>query len=178
MKLVSPAECYQTAFLRFVDDFTINDPENAKFYSEACVSFSYYVKSLNNQALGINLPKFYVPCSHFWLLTDTDDVAGVIRVRHNIDNEFLSLEAGHIGYDIAPSYRRRGFGKHMLRLALKEAKLLGLKQVLITADEDNVASRKVIEANKGVLDKVIQGKVFPSPIARYWVECEPLESTD
>lgn len=171
MELVSPSEIYQDDFLKFVEDFENNDPENAEFYSEASVCFSHYVSTLNDQALGLNLPKFYVPCSHFWLLTESKAIAGVIRVRHRIDNEFLSLEAGHIGYDIAPGFRRKGMGKVMLSLALKEAKFLGLTKVLITADEDNIASRKIIEANGGVFDRIVNGKVFPEPIARYWVEC-------
>ncbi len=84
----------------------------------------------------------------------------------------MSLEAGHIGYDIAPSFRGRGYGKQMLKLALPEIKKLGIEKALITADEDNYASRKVIEANGGQLENIIQGKVLPNPLARYWVRCE------
>lgn len=39
-------------------------------------------------------------------------------------------------------------------------------------DEYNHASRGVIEANDGQFIDVIMGKVFPYPIARYWVDCE------
>jgi len=176
MYLASPSERFEQSFMTLLSDFQENDPENAEFYSEAGVCFSHYVSTLDDHSKGINLPKFYVPCSHFWLITDEDEVAGVIRIRHRIDNEFLSLEAGHIGYDIAPAYRGKGLGTLMLRLALKEANKLGLDKVLITADEDNIASRKVIEANGGVFDKVIDGKVFQGPIARYWVSCKNLVS--
>jgi predicted acetyltransferase len=41
----------------------------------------------------------------------------------------------------------------------------------VTADEDNVASRRVIESNGGELENIVMGKVYPNPIARYWVEC-------
>ncbi len=60
----------------------------------------------------------------------------------------------------------------MLKLVLPKAKLLGISEALITADEDNIASRKVIEANGGQFEKVVIGKVFPEPVARYWVVCE------
>jgi predicted acetyltransferase len=39
----------------------------------------------------------------------------------------------------------------------------GLDQVLVTCDEDNVASRKVIEANGGVLEDVRTTKM------RFWI---------
>ncbi len=60
----------------------------------------------------------------------------------------------------------------MLKVALPEAKRLGIEKALITADEDNYASRKVIEANSGQLENIVQRKVFPNPLARYWVRCE------
>ena len=66
---------------------------------------------------------------------------------------------GHIGYDIAPSFRGRGYGKQMLKFALIEAKKLGITKVLITANEDNYASRRVIEAKEywgRVLSLVLQ----------------------
>lgn len=100
------------------------------------------------------------------------NILGVIRIRHNINNEFLTLEAGHIGYDIAPSFRGFGHGKTMLKLALPKAKALGITKALITADEDNFASRKVIEANGGQFENIVMGKVFPNPLARYWVDCQ------
>lgn len=60
----------------------------------------------------------------------------------------------------------------MLKLALTKAKELGIKKALVTADEDNLASRKVIEGNGGMFENIVMGKVFPNPIARYWVRCE------
>lgn len=93
-------------------------------------------------------------------------------MRHHIENDFLALEGGHIGFDVAPSYRGRGYGKKMLKLVLPKASELGIRKALITADEDNIASRKVIENNGGIFENVVMGKVFPEPIARYWVSCD------
>lgn len=172
MELAVPSLEFEAAFAKFHDDFARNDVENAEYYDQGKSNFPMYVQRLIDESKGMNLRAGYVPCSHFWLINSDKAILGAIRVRHNIGNEFLSLEAGHIGYDIAPSYRGKGYGKLMLKLALTKAKGLGITQALITADEDNLASRKVIESNGGKFEKVIKGKVFPVPLARYWVICK------
>lgn len=176
MELVSPCLGYELEFARFYDDFVQHDVDNAGYYQQGKADFSAYIQSLADEAAGINLQEDHVPCSHFWLVSgspNTDKaILGAIRVRHHIENAFLAWEAGHIGYDIAPSYRGLGHGTLMLSLALPQAKALGIESALVVADEDNLASRKVIEANGGIFEKVVLGKVFPEPLARYWVSCQ------
>ncbi|QUJ68669.1 GNAT family N-acetyltransferase [Photobacterium sp. GJ3] len=170
MELITLAPEHESSFLHFYQDFEKFDPENAGYYAQGTENFAEYVKQLSDEAQGINLREDYVPCTHLWLIDD-GVLLGAIRIRHHIENEFLSLEGGHIGYDIAPSARNQGHGKRMLTLALPVAKALGIEKALVTADEDNLASRSVIEKNGGKFEKVIRGKVFPEPIARYWIEC-------
>ncbi len=171
MELITPTVELKSSFLTFYHDLVKNDIKNSEFYSESATDFEKYVTSLVDESAGINLPKGYVPCDHLWFIDHDKNVLGVIRIRHNIDNEFLSLEAGHIGYDVAPTHRNKGYAKAMLKQALSKAKSLGIDQALITADENNIASRKVIESNGGVFDKIVVGKVSTYPIARYWVTC-------
>lgn len=171
MNIVEPSLDLESAFLNFYQDFAEKDIENAEYYSDGVVDFPNYVQRLVDESNGVNLPDGYVPCNHLWLVNDQKMIMGVIRIRHNIDNAFLALEAGHIGYDIAPSFRGLGYGKNMLKLALPIAKQLGISKALITANEDNQASRRVIEANGGQFEKIVMGKVYPNSIARYWVNC-------
>ena len=58
---------------------------------------------------------------------------------------------GHIGYAVVPWKRRRGYATHALRLLLPYARAEGLSHVDLTTEPDNPASRRVIEANGGVL---------------------------
>jgi predicted acetyltransferase len=58
---------------------------------------------------------------------------------------------GHIGYAVVPWKQRLGYAKSALHLILPEAKAVGLSYVEITTDPDNIASRRVIEANGGIL---------------------------
>ena len=62
-----------------------------------------------------------------------------------------------------PSARRRGVATAALAAALPVAAALGIDPALLTCDDDNVASGRVIETNGGVLEDVRDG------IRRYWV---------
>ncbi|MCY7400999.1 MAG: GNAT family N-acetyltransferase [Nocardioides sp.] len=103
----------------------------------------------------------YVPCTTLWWV-DGEDYLGRLAIRHRL-NDFLLEVGGHIGYDVRPSARRRGHATAMLRAALLWAKDLGIDPALVTCDEDNAGSIRVIEAAGGELEDVRGTK------RRYWV---------
>ena len=64
----------------------------------------------------------------------------------------LAEKGGHVGYSIAPQWRRQGHATRMLAAGLDECRRIGLRHVLLTCRADNEPSRKVILANGGVPD--------------------------
>ena len=58
---------------------------------------------------------------------------------------------GHVGYSVVPWKRRRGYATLALGLLLPHARAEGLSYVELTSDADNEPSRRVIEANGGIL---------------------------
>lgn len=108
-----------------------------------------------------------VPATEYWII-DVDGFAGRLDIRHEL-NEHLRRFGGHIGYDIRPSRRCRGYGTRALQLGLVEARKLGLDRVLVTCDEHNTPSRKIIEANGGVLEDAIATEFRPTLTCRYWI---------
>ena len=109
-------------------------------------------------------PTGHVPCTFFWVVDDADPgtYLGSLSIRHRL-TPFLLEVGGHIGYSVRPSARRRGIATAALRAALPEAAALGIHEVLVTCDDDNIGSARVIEANGGVLEDVRGDK------RRYWV---------
>jgi predicted acetyltransferase len=168
--VAKPSVAHERAFLAMVEDFDAHDPENADFYGHAKRDFGQYVQTLLDEERGVNLREGYVPCTHRWLMEDTVAVIGVVRLRHNIATPFLANEAGHIGYDVAPSWRGRGFGHRVLRAALTEARALGIGRVLLFADEDNEPSRKTIERQGGRLESIVFSEHWQQRLCRYWIE--------
>ncbi|MFC7625532.1 GNAT family N-acetyltransferase [Microlunatus sp. GCM10028923] len=110
-------------------------------------------------------PAGYVPGTTLWYV-DGDQYLGRLAIRHRLNANLLEW-GGHIGYDVRPTARRRGHATAMLLAALPIAYELGLDPVLITCDEDNVASEKVIRKGGGVYEDTRRGK------KRFWAPTRP-----
>ncbi len=94
-----------------------------------------------------------VPRLPFCLLWITDgSFSGSINLRYQPGSEALpDYCSGHIGYAVVPWKRGRGYATWALGAILGMAPEVGLRWVTITCNEDNDASRRVIEANGGRL---------------------------
>src|SRR5512142_2814428 len=113
--------------------------------------FPRYVQWLVAQAREESpRPEGYVPSTTLWWV-EADEYLGRIAIRHRL-TPYLREAGGHIGYDVRPSARRCGHATNMLAAALPVARSLGIESALVTCDVDNVASRKVIEKNGGILE--------------------------
>jgi predicted acetyltransferase len=106
-------------------------------------------------------PAGWVTGTYLWMV-DEDEVLGRISLRHDL-TPWLLEAGGHIGYAVRPTARRRGVATRALGLMLPIAAERGIDPVLVTCDETNVASRKVIEANGGVFEDLRGAKL------RYWI---------
>lgn len=108
-----------------------------------------------------------VPATLYFFVTDTGRIVGAIHHRHEL-TESLALSGGHIGYGVRPSERGRGIASKMLESLLELLWDTGANRLLITCDDSNAASARVIEKAGGLLkDKL----VFDGTVTRrYWIE--------
>lgn len=125
-----------------------------------------YIERTKMQEHGLDLPTGFVPASTFWLVKSQVFI-GHLHIRHEL-TDFLLRIGGHIGYAIRPSMWRKGYGTHILTLGLIRARKMGLNKVLVTCDETNIASKKIIESHGGVLEGKTVGVEIPK--LRYWID--------
>ena len=107
------------------------------------------------------------PATTYWLIAPGIGYVGDLSLRHHL-NDSLRRYGGHIGYTIRPSQRGKGYGKRLCQLGIEAARQRGIGNILITCDDDNLPSRKIIEANGGqLLDRIDNGRGVLT--RRYWV---------
>ena len=170
MTVVRPNQSHRDAFLRMLDDYEANDPENGKWYARGRESFDVYVDYLDKDEKGIDLQPGIVPCTHLWLIDDEGNIVGIVRTRHNIDTPHLFEEVGHIGYDVPPSHRGNGYAILSLQAGLQIARDHGITKVLICADDANPPSWRTIERCGGVFERSYWSDYWNCQVRRYWIE--------
>lgn len=104
----------------------------------------------------------------FLVFNQENTLVGISDIRLQM-NDFIRNFAGQIGYSVRPSQRKKGYASEILRLTLQQAALNGFSNILLTCNEPNIASAKVIEKNGGVLEKIIPHPGFPD-VKRYYIE--------
>jgi len=162
--LARPTINYKTSYIAAIREYHQDGLTPTWNYDVLDTRFEEYVTLLlereHDPAPG------YVPQTDYWLIV-AGEYAGDINLRHRLTTE-LERFGGHIGYRIRPTLRHKGYGTLQLRLVLPKAWALGLSRVLITCDDDNSGSIKIIESNGGILqDKVDNGRGVPT--RRYWI---------
>lgn len=128
-----------------------------------------YLKSEENQSKGIGLPDGWVPHTRFWYLLNEKRILGSIDLRYSLTPNLSDL-GGHIGYVVRPSERNKGYATSMLAKTIVQANNCNLTKLLLTAASDNIASRKVIVNNGGILNAERYSKIAGCMTAYYWIK--------
>lgn len=169
--MVKPDIRYKKSFLEALSEYQsekINIKHNRNRHynnldkDDLIKDFNAYVSSELAKEKSLNIPAGYVAESVYWLI-DHEEFIGKVNIRHQL-TEKLKQAGGHIGYDVRPSKRDLGYGNNILRLVLSEAKKIGMKQVLLTCNINNLLSKKVIENNGGVFQDQLNDNL------RYWIK--------
>jgi predicted acetyltransferase len=127
--------------------------------------FAEWVEKLRQQGFIATTPD-KVPATYWWIVED-GNYQGAITLRHALNDKLLE-GGGNIGYGVRPSARGRGLASWALGQVVDIARERGMDRVLVTCDDDNVASAKTIERNGGVLEDVRE--TWLGTTRRYWIE--------
>lgn len=169
-ELIDPTVRLQASFLTVVREFHedhvyptpwfIKDVDPLALADTAAFA-AYVTRVLSERDDAAGRADRFVPMTTLWW-AEGDQMLGRLAIRHRLTPP-LEKAGGHIGYDVRPSARRQGHATAMLAAALPVAHSLGITRALLTCDETNTASQRVIETNGGqFIDRVGDKR-------RYWV---------
>jgi predicted acetyltransferase len=154
--LIPPTTRVRDSYLAGETEATIQEGLPTDWLQEAAADFPGFVE--RRRAVR---EQWGVPVTELWFVDGTTYL-GTVIIRHRL-TPALERAGGHIGYHVVPGHRRRGHATQMLAQTLGVCQQLGLRQILVTCAVDNRGSRRVIEANGGIPDRIVDGE------ARYWL---------
>ena len=121
-----------------------------------------------NEIFGLNYDDFVKVCNKYikeetvmnekiltttnrYILSVGDRLVGELGIRLSLSDYWVN-SGSQIFYKIRRSERNKEYGNAILSYGLKEAKKLGFKMVRINCDDKNIASKKIILNNGGIID--------------------------
>ena len=131
-------------------------------------SIEDWLEELKKRSSEDTVPEGLVPSSTYLGVREKDNyIVGMIDIRHCL-NDFLLQAGGHIGCGVRKFERKKGYAKQMIKLALEKCKKLKIEKVLITCNEDNIASEKSIISCGGILEDI--RTVDVKNYKRFWIK--------
>ena len=167
--LVKPDLSYADEIIKYKEESLAESPIiNGSAGLDKLSSIEDWLEELNKRSCEDTVPKGLVPSSTYLAVREKDNyIVGMIDIRHYL-NEYLTQVGGHIGYGVRKTERNKGYAKQMLKLALEKCKELKIKKVLITCDEDNIASEKVILSANAKLEDI--RNIDGENKKRFWID--------
>ena len=167
--LVKPDLSYADEIIKYKEESLAESPIiNGSAGLDRFSSIEIWFEELKKRSCEDTVPKGLVPSSTYLAVREKDNyIVGMIDIRHYL-NEYLTQIGGNIGYGVRKTERNKGYAKQMLKLALEKCKDLKIKKVLITCDEDNIASEKVILSANAKLEDI--RNVDGENKKRFWID--------
>lgn len=167
MELRRPRPDDEDAFIEARAAVPADNPTFLRDYRQG-MAFVDFLCLLEDHRVGRGLPPD-VSASSFLFAFDRGHIVGRASIRHALTPPHGEV-AGHIGYAVLPEFRNRGYATQILGAAVRFAREeLGLDRVLVTCDDDNAASIRVIEKNHGVFEDTYEDATSSRPKRRYWI---------
>lgn len=169
--LVKPNLSYADEIIKYKEESLAESPIiDGSAGLDRFSSIEVWLEELKKRSCEDTVPKGLVPSSTYLAVREKDNyIVGMIDIRHYL-NEYLTQVGGNIGYGVRKTERNKGYAKQMLKLALEKCKELKIKKVLITCDEDNIASEKVILSANAKLEDI--RNVNDENKKRFWIDLQ------
>lgn len=124
LNLIIPRLNMKESFMGMVNDYIINNEilDHRPYFKEDFI-FEDYIKHLETRR---NLPISSIdPIKQYeWWLVNNNNIIGTTRLRMALETDVEINEEGNIGYDIAPSFRKKRFWRVDTQINSEKSKRL------------------------------------------------------
>ena len=176
IKLIKPTIEYKQQAEELIKEIKKYDIDNQDAFA-GCSSIEKYdyevwLKKLDEDLDFENIKPGRVPASTYFSVRKSDNkIIGVVNIRYYF-NEYLENYGGHIGYSERPLEKRKGYGYKNLKLALEKCLEIPINKVLVTCNENNIGSAKIIESCGGIYEDTRFCEKENINLKRYWIKLQ------
>ena len=170
LEIKSPSISLYPSFLEFVEDMRAHQqPLWEPYLPKQNESPETLIDRLIRLETEPEVP--LVPETIYWAIND-GHVVGRISLRHRLEGNLHKI-GGHIGYEVTPKWRKKGFATEMLRQILQTEKAQEIRRLLLTCSPTNEASNKTILSNGGNFEKKVYVDFIKEDRNHYWIDLDP-----
>ena len=169
IKLKRPIKETEAEALAFKQEFIDNGEQtiNGSELLDQMDSYDEWLKSVSDNTSPETVNPSWVVTDTYFAFDENDRLVGVIDLRHEL-NDFLK-DFGNSGYSVRPSERRKGYATEMLRLIIKRAAEIGIRQLQLSVERTNEPSVKTIIKNGGRYERSFTFEGEEADV--YMIEC-------
>ncbi|MBS0537822.1 MAG: GNAT family N-acetyltransferase [Proteobacteria bacterium] len=149
LRLVRPSSRYKKSYIAALRE-SLGDSASPTYLQDQITNFAEFLTWWREVA-G---PRRRTTAITYWLVDGTK-YYGFVQIRLQPGGRSPRIKS-NIYYELRPSCRGHGLGSVLFKQAIRKAYSLGLKRVLVSCDEGNVASLRVIKDAKGKLVKTVR----------------------
>lgn len=173
IKLIRPTKEYEEQAIEYKKEHFENGEKSISASSkwDKIDNYADWLKFLNDHSRKETIHDNWTVATEFFGVRQKDNkIVGMINIRHELTTDFLRNYAGHIGYGVRPSERKKGYVTEMLKQALTYCKEeLNLEKVMISCDRENEGSRKTILNAGGILEREYKAENGEN-VQIYWIK--------
>lgn len=178
LELVIPTKEYKKQVEEYLQEFLDNGENEIAGDGglDRIKDFDKWLEKVQNDLSIKTIDKDGIPSTLYLAIRKSDKkIVGNLQIRHFLNDKLLNY-GGHIGDSVRPFERKKGYATEQIRLALDKCRELGIDNVLMVCDKNNIGSAKSIKNNGGILENEIY--VENELVQRYWISLKKRFATN
>lgn len=160
IRLVKPEKKHKTEALAFRQEFFDKGEMiiNGSELFDKTDQYDEWLEFINRNSSPETVAPDWAVSETYFAMDEGERITGIIDLR--LELKGILKDAGHCGYSVRPSERRKGYGREMLSQIIQRAGQLGIDTFQLAAGRSNEASVKIIKNVGGKYERsfILEGE--------------------